>query len=49
MRLRLAELQKSNAKAYKMIEEELKKGLDKYVNADWVLYYQKLLFMPEII
>ena len=29
--------------------EELKEGLDKYVNVDGVLHHQGLLFVPEII
>ena len=49
MRLRLAELQELDAEAQKIRAEELKKGLDKYVNVDGVLHHQKLPFVPEII
>ena len=49
MRLRLAELQESDTEALKIRVEELKEGLDKYVNIDGVLHYQRLPFIPEII
>ena len=49
MRLRLAELQKSDAEARKIRTEELKEGLDEYVDFDEVLHHQKLPFVPEII
>ena len=49
MSLRLAELQESNEEAYKIWAEELKKGLDKYVNVDGMLHHQRLPFVPKII
>ena len=49
MKLRLAKLQESDAEAQKIRAEELKKGLDEYVNVDGVLHYQGLPFVPEII
>ena len=49
MRLRLAEQEKSNAKAQKIRAQELKEDLDKYVEVDGVLQHQKLPFVPEII
>ena len=45
MRLRLAELQKSDKKAQKIRA----KGLDGYENIDGVLHYQRLPFVPKII
>ena len=45
MRLRLAELQESNKKAWKIRA----KGLNRYKDVDRVLYHQRLLFVPEII
>ena len=45
MRLKLAELQKSEDKAQKIRI----KSLDKYKNIDRVLHYQELLFVSEII
>ena len=49
MRLRLAELQESDAEAQKIRAEELKEGLDEYVDVDGVLHHQGLPFVPEII
>ena len=45
MSLRLAELQKSDND----IQKIRAKGLDKYKNINKMLYYQELLFIPEII
>ena len=45
MRLRLAELQKSDEKARKIKA----KGLDRYKDVDGVLHHQGLPFVPEII
>ena len=39
MRLRLAELQESDAKAQKIRAEERKEGLSKYVDIDKVLHH----------
>ena len=39
MKLKLVELQESDAKAQKIRPEELKKGLDKYIDVDRMLYY----------
>ena len=49
MRLRLAELQESDAEAQKIRAEELKEDLDEYVDVDGALHHQRLLFIPEII
>ena len=49
MRLKLAELQESDAKAQKIRPKELEKNLDKYVNVNSMLYYQGLPFLPQII
>ena len=49
MRLKLAELQESDAEAQKIRTEELKKSLDEYVDVDGVLHHQGLPFVPEII
>ena len=46
MRLRLAELQKSDAEAQKIRVEELKEGWE---DVNMVLHHQGLLFVPEII
>ena len=45
MRLRLAELQKSDKEAQKIRAEDL----DRYKDVDGVLHYQGLPFVPEII
>ena len=49
MGLKLAKLQESDAEAPKIRAEELKEGLDKYVDVNKVLHYQGLAFVPEII
>ena len=49
MRLRLAELQKSEAEAQKIRAKELKEGLGKYLDIERLLHYQGLPFLPEII
>ena len=40
MRLKLAKLQESNTKAWKIKAEELKESLDKYIDVNGVLYHQ---------
>ena len=45
MRLRLAELQESDAEAQKIRAEELKKGLGEYVDVNGVLHHQELPFV----
>ena len=49
IRLRLVKLQKSDIETLKIRTEELKKSLGKYINVSKMLYYQKLLFVSEII
>lgn len=46
MKLKLAKLQKLDDEARKLIRAE---GLNKYKEFNGVLYYQRLLFVPEII
>ena len=48
IRLRLADLQESDAEAQKIKAEELKEGLNEYINVDRVLHHQELLFVPEL-
>ena len=45
----LAKLQESDIEAWEIRAKELKKDLDKYVDVDKMLHYQKLLFLSEII
>ena len=49
MRLKLAELQESDIETEKIRAKELKKGLDKYVNVNKVVHYQRLLFLSKKI
>ena len=42
-------MQKSDIEAQKIRAEELKEGLDKYLNVNRVLHHQRLFLMPKII